>query len=111
MEVNCQGDIKVKCEQLREKYKVQNCSIQPIIAIECQNYYVVSDDIFHKTESFLTALDALFKLIFVLNIEYSTQSYHVWDFIQNYFYDINVNFSKSSSKTFSLINQLSNTSN
>lgn len=41
-----------------------------------------------KVETPLKAINICFKNFFALNLKYPVQSDHIWEFIQNFFYDI-----------------------
>lgn len=88
------NDIKVKIDELQEKYYKSKETIQPIIIgvgpniLQVNEFYVYVYPIIYKFSTFLKSLDCCFKLIHVLNLNYSKQSELAWLFIQKYFFSI-----------------------
>lgn len=97
---------------LQTKYKLEFCKKyddlklkhQPVIGIVESEFFIIFDSIFYKIPSFITALDVIFKIFFVLNIEYPVESVNVWKFLEHFFFEINI--SDISSDIRALISQL-----
>lgn len=50
--------------------------------------HVIIDNLIYDFESIVAAVDYLYKLFFVLKLEYPDLSSHIWAFIQKYLYDM-----------------------
>lgn len=80
----------MKIEQQIEKASRRKVAtqVQPYLLVQgehltnIQNTYIVIDKVHFKCDSTLKALDILFKLFYVLKIEYPPQSEHIWRLIQ-----------------------------
>lgn len=98
----------VQHEVFKNKYKNLGIKPQPVIFIvDAKEFYLVYDSLFFKFNSVIKALDTVFKVFFVLNLEYPKEIYNFWLFIQIYFYNIPDTKNISSAVT-SLITQLNN---
>lgn len=108
MEVETCADIKPKFAAFCKKYTDLDLKYQPVIAVIEKNdgidAYVIFDNIFYKSSTFIHAIDTIFKLYFVLNIKYPFESIHVWHFIESFFYELES--SDKSSEVLSLILQI-----
>lgn len=93
----------------RFKFEKQNealsskSTIQPFILVvgpsptNINEFYVILDTFKLKFNSFLAALDTCFKCFQVFNLAYPKESELVWQWIQNYIYEIKTESDKKSS--------------
>lgn len=91
--------------------KHQTTNIQPLLLVvgdilDIKSISIYFDDIRYPVMKTLTAVDILFKLLFVFNIEFSKQSECFYLFLQNFFYEIPT--SKQNTKIGTIINELLN---
>lgn len=73
--------------------KLQNLNIQPLLLVEgeisdVKSMVVYFDGIRYPVVKTLSAVDILFKLFFVFNIEFPKQSETIYLFLQQFFYEI-----------------------
>lgn len=74
----------------RRKVKLSNydLTLQPFIIIvgptikEINARYIVVNTVRYEVTSIMNAVDACFKIIFILNAQYPAESTNVWQFIQ-----------------------------
>lgn len=77
-----------------EKLMRNRTNIQPFVIVigeshtEPTQYVVYVDNIKFVCESVGKAIDACLKAFFVLSLKYPLASASVWQFVQNYFYEI-----------------------
>lgn len=90
------SDMETKIQKRKQHLLDKRLKFQPIIIVlcskdlrECKSFYVYFDRIYQEFSTFIEALDFMFKLTHVLNLEYSEDCRQVWMFIQKYFYEIN----------------------
>lgn len=69
-------------------------------------FCICYDSIFYSFDNLLNAVDILFKLFFVFDIQYPIESKKFWIFIQRFFYNIKRSDDKVSSDIVDLINNL-----
>lgn len=87
----------------------KDIKLQPfLIYIQEPNdqFCICYDSIFYSFNSLLNAVDILFKIFFVLNIQYPIESIKFWIFIQRFFYNIERSDDKVSSDIIDLINHM-----
>lgn len=58
--------------------------------LTAKKYYVYYDNIKYDFKDFLRALNMLFKIFQIFNIQYPKESQNVWTFIQTFFFEINL---------------------
>ncbi|XP_066590164.1 uncharacterized protein [Prorops nasuta] len=68
--------------------------------------YICVNEIMYLAENVLKAIDICFKIFFVLNIQYSPESEHIWLLIQKYIYNINSNCDKKCSLVNEILSDL-----
>lgn len=104
------SEYKVKVEELVGKYFENKSTIQPfIVAVginpeSINEFYVYFDKTLYKFDNFLESLDICFKIFQVFNLKYPQACELPWNFIQQYFYEINTCFDKKNPNLTSLIN-------
>lgn len=108
---SCYTEISKLHKERKDIYKLHNISFQPaIFVIENENernsYYTIYDNIIYKFNSIVHALSTCFKTIFVLNLEYQLECKQIWEFIQIYFFEIELK--TISSSLSSLLSNLNN---
>lgn len=79
----------------RDKYSQYNMCMQPCILIVSNSDYseitsiqAIYDNILYSFDSFVKALSCIFKIHYVFNLNYQKESHSVWEFIQNYIFEI-----------------------
>lgn len=87
------SDLQRKVSEIRDIYTKAGLKVQPFIIVvefscKLHEFYVWTESIIHKFDSFLKALDFCSKVFHVFNFCYTKQSEIVWNFIQKYFYNI-----------------------
>ncbi|XP_070073729.1 uncharacterized protein [Drosophila takahashii] len=79
-------------DQIDIQLKNKDC-LQPIICgigpsvLEANEFFVYFADIFYKFESIIAAVEACFKIFYVLNLKYPESCKLVWLFIQEFFFN------------------------
>lgn len=103
---------KTKIQERDTKYKEMGMTNQTyIMAIgedkfAIEYFLVILDGIIYRLDNMVKAIDVAFKMQFVLGIEYARECVLVWLFIQNYFYNINLNTDKKSTSVSCLIREI-----
>lgn len=109
------NNVPLQIEQLREKCKSMENSLQPLVIIEglqtIRSYYVYFDGTFLKFISFLEAFDCAFKLFFILNLKYPDPCIKAWTFVQKYFYEIHTLQDIQSASLASFLNHMLKSNN
>nr|XP_022906368.1 uncharacterized protein LOC111418141 [Onthophagus taurus] len=88
------NDVLPKIEAVRANYRDKKIKLQPRIVVvgvdknKLEDFYVYSDSIRYKFNSFIECLDITIKLIHVFNLEFSQNSRLVWLFLSRYFFGI-----------------------
>lgn len=80
-------------KERQAKYKDLGITIQPYIIVsgsleKITARYVILDDIIYEVASISDAVDACFKIIWALYLEYPNECLHVWQFLQRAIYNI-----------------------
>lgn len=108
-------DLEKTLSEVKTKYAVFGIKMKPIILLAGENiedlqyfYVCLTDKIYYKCHSFLSALDLVFKLFIVLNLSYPIESGFVWTFIQHFFYKIYSNKDKKHSVLSRFLNNFQN---
>lgn len=81
-------------DYIKERRKTSSGSVQPYILLidgECQNFYVIVDGYplqrYNKSD-IISAFDLLFKVYYVLNLEYPINLKIFFNFIETYFFKV-----------------------
>lgn len=98
-------DLRHLQNQHQQKYNEFGLSRQPIVVVIGRVYYVAYESILYKFDRVLNAMSTAFKLHHVFNLKYQAQSILVWEFIQTYFFEINID-RMSSPKILALLSAL-----
>ncbi|KAJ8910661.1 hypothetical protein NQ315_016039, partial [Exocentrus adspersus] len=83
-------------EDILSRRKLQldkfNLAIQPfgVYIQSTQQYLIIYNDIRYKCVSCIRTIELLFKAIHPLNLEYSSESKHIWHFIEELIFDMQV---------------------
>ena len=86
--------------------------VQPfIVAVgsssrELEKYYICVDEVMNENSSFLSSLDALFKIYITLNAAYPKKSENFCYFIQWYLFKIETNVDVQIPCIYNIINRL-----
>lgn len=89
-------------EKRQQRYRARKCRSQPCIVVVStdlkiiKNIYISLDDQLWSFSSAINALDFIFQLYFILNLEFPPDCYHIWFFLQKMLFDIH--FSKIDKK-------------
>lgn len=105
-------DLKIAIEKQQSTYSSFGISYQPrtVILTDDNNriqYYSVYQDIYYKFDTLAHALSSTFKLHYVFNLEYQVECAQVWQFIQEYFFEIK-STTKSSTALLAFLSYLNN---
>lgn len=98
-------DMMKKTTERHQRCRELGVTQQPEIYIveNPRTYYVKSECITYKLPTLLKAVDTNFKLMTVLNLQYSGETHGIYSFIQRYFYDITTKYDKMSPSVLQLI--------
>ncbi|XP_052127076.1 uncharacterized protein LOC127750193 [Frankliniella occidentalis] len=93
--VNAAGDLNTKICQLRERMAKVGGALQPFISVVGErpsftSIYVCLDSHLYKVKSIKEAVDLCFKTFFALHCDPPSESEHLWQFVQRYFFDIKI---------------------
>lgn len=91
--------------------RTQGNPIQPFIFIvgslfAQREILVYFDTIIYKVHSIIRSVEVCYKFFYVFNLEYPTQSYIVWLFIQNIFFGLKSKFDKPHPKLAQVLSEL-----
>lgn len=95
--------------ELKTRYFNQGLTLQPLIIVvgvspsQITDYFVYFDNCRQRHDSYLSCVDACFKIFHVLNLQYPQASCGPWFFIQKYFFEIVTEFDNPSPNISSLI--------
>ncbi|KAL5239094.1 hypothetical protein ACI65C_006504 [Semiaphis heraclei] len=94
-----------------QSLRTQGNPIQPFIFIvgslfAQREILVYFDTIIYKVHSIIRSVEVCYKIFHVFNLEYPTQSYIVWLFIQNIFFGLKSKFDKPHSKLAQVLSEL-----
>lgn len=91
--------------------KTQGNPIQPFILIvgsifAQREILVYFDTVMYKVHSVLRSVEICYKIFHLFNLEYPTQSYIVWLFIQNFLFGLKTTFDKPHPKLAQVLSEL-----
>lgn len=89
------NEIEIELKRRDEKLKKSGRQAQPLPVVsgtECPHCAVVFNNYVYNVETPIDALDLCFKLIMVLNAEFSLISNQVWSLIQQHIFKITTPF-------------------
>ncbi|XP_047986882.1 uncharacterized protein LOC125233141 isoform X2 [Leguminivora glycinivorella] len=98
--VKCAAHIEDTIARRAEKLREMELTLQPSIVIvgpsikEISGRYIIVNNVRYEVTSIINAVDACFKIIFVLNAQYPAESNNVWQFIQTALYQIKTKYDK-----------------
>jgi len=90
-------------------------TVQPYVTLLCSDpsnefivaaSYVVINKFVYSVETPLKAVDICFKTFFALNLDYPKESNHIWQFIQQFLYEITTKTDKNYQSVNLIINDL-----
>ena len=98
-------------ENRKKKYLDNGLQSQPSAFIcgsidKIQSSFILINDIQYNFETPLKAVDCCFKSFFALNASYTTESAHVWTFLETYVYKITTKKQKIAKSIHALISDL-----
>ena len=104
------SQIEENVEEKVRRYAELNLTFQPtMFMVEGEvrpSFYVVFNSIKYRLPSLLKCIDATFKIINVLNLQYAMESLPVWTLIQNLFYKIDTKYDVSSCALANLMREM-----
>ncbi|XP_055855860.1 uncharacterized protein LOC129919065 [Episyrphus balteatus] len=106
------SNYKIKIDELTTKYYQSKLTIQPFIVAEgtdgenLKAFYVFFDKTLYKLDSFIEGLDLCFKIFQVFNLEYPKNCELPWNFIQQFFYEINTPYDLKTPSLTLLLNYM-----
>lgn len=90
-------DMSKEISESKQRYAKFNIEMKPVVIAvgddirNLQYFYVwLADNIYYKFDSFLAAFDCCFKLYLVLKLDYALESEIVWTFVQQHFFNLNL---------------------
>lgn len=102
--------LRLTIDQRRSNYLKRGLTLPPFIVIvgptlsDIKSYFVVlNTDVFYSRKNIVSAVDSCFKSIWALNLEYSSECYGVWYFIQKGFFKLTSAHDKGSTSVESLL--------
>jgi len=90
-------------------------TVQPYVTLLCSDpsnefivaaSYVIINKFVYSVETPLKAVDICFKTFFALNLNYPKESNHIWQFIQQFLYEITTKTDKNYQAVNHIINDL-----
>lgn len=98
------NDIQLEVQLWKEKYLEYRISCQPFVFMlegnnEQTTYYCTYDNIIYKFVNLKTAITCAFKIHYVFNLEYQIECKTVWQFLQLYFFEINLDIGSTALST------------
>ncbi|XP_071652598.1 uncharacterized protein [Temnothorax longispinosus] len=103
----------IRQERIDVMYQM-SLTLQPyIIAVgptlaEISSFFISVDKVLYNVTNAFTAIDTLFKIFHVLNIEYPAASHHIWVLIQRELYNFVTKYDKTPSYTLEVISAIKN---
>lgn len=90
IEINTVAQLLEIVQKKKAFYQKMGFTLQPFLAfcVVTKQYIVCIDEYFYTFETFLVALDVLFKVFFVFELKYPIECTKFWQFVQTYFYNI-----------------------
>lgn len=91
-----------------------NVTLQPyIIAVgptlaEISSFFISVDKVLYNVTCAFKAIDTLFKIFHVLNIEYPAAAHHIWILIQRELYNFTTKYDKIPSYVLEVISAIKN---
>lgn len=91
-------ELDTSIQLLRERAAKEKQTIQPFLLavggdkdlFQIQEYFTFCDGILCKFTNIVAAVECCFKTFYVLNISYSKKCYNFWIFVQNIFFELEV---------------------
>lgn len=94
------AEIEETISRRKAKFQELGLTLQPFIIvvgpslIQISARYVILNNLRYEMPSIVKSVDACFKIIFILNAEYSAESTHIWQFIQKYIFTLSTKHDK-----------------
>ncbi|CAH1153273.1 unnamed protein product [Phaedon cochleariae] len=110
--VRSAAEVEETINRRRDKMAGLKLHLQPFIIIvgqtlsDISSYYIIVDKTLYKVENILSAVDACFKIIHVLNAEYPTESKPIWMFIQLCFFEMSTKYDQTYTTVSTLLSEL-----
>lgn len=85
-----QTDFRAKIIEKNRRFRLKTQVLLAAIGenLDTSRFYVLYDNIIYTFESIFEAFECAFQVHYVFNLKYQAQSQHFWEFIQFYFYEI-----------------------
>lgn len=104
------GESVEAMQHLFQSLRTQGNPIQPFIFIvgslfAQREILIYFDTIIYKVHSIIRSVEVCYKIFHVFNLEYPTQSYIVWLFIQNIFFGLKSKFDKPHPKLAQVLSE------
>jgi hypothetical protein len=102
------GDVEIKLKEMQELRQKYGLTPQPLIivtekdALKAKTFIIRFDTISYQLETPLSAVDTLFKLFNVFNIQYPVESQCFYNFLQKFIYKLHF----KGDRVFSKVSQL-----
>lgn len=106
------SDIISVINNRRDKFAEFGLTLQPFIIIvgpsleEIKSYFVVIDKVWYVVSDILSAVNACFKTIWVVNAQYPMECHSSWTFIQHAIFKFKTSFDKASTPSHTLMGEL-----
>lgn len=94
------AEIEETITRRKNKLHELGLTLQPFIIVvgpslkQISARYIVLNNLRYEMTSIVKSVDACFKIIFVLNTEYSADCTQVWQFIQKALFNLNTKYDK-----------------
>ena len=92
--LSSEDNIKDMLEEKQKEAKISGKSMQPIIIIKDDKYFVCLNHAIYEVLSLVKAFDILFKISMAFNLEYSTENKNILLFLQKYVFEISTPYDK-----------------
>ncbi|XP_061717507.1 uncharacterized protein LOC133525234 isoform X1 [Cydia pomonella] len=105
-------DVRSVINARREKFRQWGLTVQPFIIIvgtsldTIKSYFVIIDEVWYDLPNILSVVSACFKLIWVVNAQYSAECLSTWMFIQRAYFKLNTKFDTQSTSAHTLLGEL-----
>lgn len=110
--VKSAAEVEETIARREEKLRELDVTLQPFIIVVGPSLkaisarYIIVNNVRYEATSTINAVDACFKIIFVLNAQYPAESTNVWQFIQTALFDLKTKYDKIYTTVTTLLTDL-----
>lgn len=105
-----EADIQREIEAIKIEHAKYGLTLQPSIVVvgtidAIEKVFIVANNIKLECQSFLRAIDSVFKFYMVMDCHYNAECQQVWEFLQIYLYNIKTKHDKKQKCVLNLIHE------